>query len=176
MDEEGRCVPCDSIFENCIDCTVDRCTECDCELGYVLNDDQLCQVKGIPYCVFQRDGECIECQNGAVLKEGICIKCDFPCQECDPEDRSKCTLCFEDFVLTAEEQCKLETLGVQVSCLEGEFVSLDTIECTKVEEGHRLTGPTSTVPCEKNCLECNSTDCLRCDTKWYPFEPQGEEC
>ncbi len=51
-DEEGRCVPCNSINEYCIDCTTETCTECNCDYGYVLNDESFCQVKGMPYCVF----------------------------------------------------------------------------------------------------------------------------
>ncbi len=61
------------------------------------------------------------------------------------------------------------------SCLDGKIDVTNTYQCTTIEPGYYLKPDKTSFKCQPNCLKCNLTNCIQCDTI-APFQIFGDKC
>ena len=131
----GKCQKC---AEGCSACqeTPETCTSC--EPGYKLISGNRCV-------------QIVECKEGEVERDGVCIKCkDSYCVKCDSLNVNKCLLCDEAHILNDDECLP--------SCPKGMF---------EVE----IEGRRTCKKCDGVCESCtNLESCDKCTENYYFIE------
>ncbi|KAE8305752.1 High cysteine membrane protein Group 1 [Giardia duodenalis] len=201
LTDNQQCVRCP---KNCFACAHhNKCTTC--KSGYILSDSEVCEsedeykvdckhadAKYIKYefarhikgSVRQRltASMCSECNAGKVPINGKCVSVSAKAPSCTPgtgENAGKCTRCISSgssnstFLYSGGCYDSNTNVGKSLCASVG-----DNGLCARCPRGGFMldTSRNECVPCPMNCMKCNSSGCLRCDSGWLLIESECVPC
>ena len=155
--DSGRCVRCE---EGCLDCSGFSCNSCVSGFFVVNGRCEPCSA----HCGTCSSSEvCEECEFGYNLQNGKCAYEGF----CVLKSPNGCLRCFSGLYLDNGK------------CLPCEYPCQSCTsagECQRCQVGFSLDSSSSCVPCSDNCLECEGSECLYCESGYYYGQGSCEVC
>lgn len=154
----ATCLPCTTIYPNCLYCTTSECT--DCAAGYYSTDNKNCVpnciVLNCQLCAPKNNILCSTCRTGYELKNGQCTI--IPCLYGLQFNGAEC-VCPPTQYLTIKLVCQ--------NCVDLNCLFCTALVCKTCLQGYYLAASSICIACPFRCRVCLLTGCQLCDDGFF---------
>lgn len=176
-----NCFACSS-YKNCDRCKTDyyltynrTCEHCLPECRSCLDKARYfwtgtgCQQCSVSCMSCTSKSECIKCDSGYYIENGVCLRCRQGCISC--EGTLKCSECEKGFLLVGGE-CQ----PCQGGCEECELDKMNHFVCLRCKDRFFLLNGTC-FECSSGCITCKSKyECDFCDSGYMAYDRLCHKC